>query len=242
MTHPDDDDAVPGGARGGSHRGGLQEEQAFFEGDGADAAPTGFKQEIAERVRRAMGGRSQSAFARAIGVSQSTVSEVVRGEREPRPSMLVRIAEVTGLSAAWLLTGEAQDAGSEGAILVPHVDTGGEEPARPGVPFSAATLRELGIRPGRARVLAVRGEAADPVHAGGIAVIDLDATSVEGYGGLYAVEWPGGALVKRLERSFDGDLLIHGDGPGRGEATRLDAARSDRLVVLGRVRMIQRMV
>jgi transcriptional regulator with XRE-family HTH domain len=48
---------------------------------------------------------SQTAFARRVGVSQPTISDIVRGRHSPSVALLKRIAKETRLSVDKLLSG-----------------------------------------------------------------------------------------------------------------------------------------
>jgi SOS-response transcriptional repressor LexA len=60
---------------------------------------------IGERVRELRGPTSGSAFAAELGVSQSFLSYVERGERAPSVRMLFALAG-SGVNAGWVLSGE----------------------------------------------------------------------------------------------------------------------------------------
>jgi transcriptional regulator with XRE-family HTH domain len=49
---------------------------------------------------------TQNEFARRIGVTQSHLSAVERGTREPGAAVLLAISREFGKSVDWLLTGE----------------------------------------------------------------------------------------------------------------------------------------
>ena len=49
---------------------------------------------------------TQAEFARRIGVAQSYLSALERGEKEPGPAILLAIKREFGKSVDWLLTGE----------------------------------------------------------------------------------------------------------------------------------------
>ena len=49
---------------------------------------------------------TQAEFARRVGVSQPTISDILRGVHSPSVSLLKRIAHETGLSLDELLTPE----------------------------------------------------------------------------------------------------------------------------------------
>jgi transcriptional regulator with XRE-family HTH domain len=54
-------------------------------------------------------GFSQSALARRVGVSQSAVSQMEAGERNPSYGMLIQLAEALGVSIAYLVGGSIEE-------------------------------------------------------------------------------------------------------------------------------------
>jgi transcriptional regulator with XRE-family HTH domain len=71
-------------------------------------------QKVGERIRAVRGKRTQTEFAKALGVKkQNYISRYERG-RIPSPDLLVRIAEMGRVSIDWLLTGK-KGAGSKAA-------------------------------------------------------------------------------------------------------------------------------
>jgi transcriptional regulator with XRE-family HTH domain len=70
--------------------------------------------DFAKRLQmiRADAGLSQSALARAVDTSQSAISQIENGERQPSFDMLRRLAKALGVSPAHLL-GEHVDVLSE---------------------------------------------------------------------------------------------------------------------------------
>jgi transcriptional regulator with XRE-family HTH domain len=50
-------------------------------------------------------GTSQAAFARRVGVSQPTISDIIRGKHCPSVKLLQRISKETRLSVDKLLSG-----------------------------------------------------------------------------------------------------------------------------------------
>ena len=62
---------------------------------------------IGRRIRQLRGfDMTQAEFARRIGVAQSYLSALERGEKEPGPAILLAIKREFGKSVDWLLTGE----------------------------------------------------------------------------------------------------------------------------------------
>jgi transcriptional regulator with XRE-family HTH domain len=61
---------------------------------------------VGKRVRELRGfDTNQAELAAAIGTVQSHISAIERGEKEPSPTILLRIARIYGISVDWLLTG-----------------------------------------------------------------------------------------------------------------------------------------
>jgi len=74
------------------------------------------KDQLTKKIKQIQGETDQRSFAKALGVSQSTISRWLSGEREPSASDLARIAEYAGCSADQILFGETDsgcDLGSD---------------------------------------------------------------------------------------------------------------------------------
>jgi transcriptional regulator with XRE-family HTH domain len=64
---------------------------------------------IGRRIRELRGfDMTQTEFARRIGVTQSYLSALERGEKEPGSAVLLAISQEFGKSVDWLLTGQTQ--------------------------------------------------------------------------------------------------------------------------------------
>jgi transcriptional regulator with XRE-family HTH domain len=62
---------------------------------------------IGRRIRELRGfDMTQTEFARRIGITQSHLSALERGDNEPGASVIVAISREFGKSVDWLLTGE----------------------------------------------------------------------------------------------------------------------------------------
>ena len=62
---------------------------------------------VGKRLRQLRGyDRNQEEFARAIGISQGQLSRYEMGRCEIGAEVLLRIAQQTGKSMEWLLTGK----------------------------------------------------------------------------------------------------------------------------------------
>jgi hypothetical protein len=70
-------------------------------------------------VRRTKFAGSQSALASALDCSQSFLSRVVGGRKEPGPKLLTALAGLPGINPHWALTGEGQPFQAEQPTSIP---------------------------------------------------------------------------------------------------------------------------
>ena len=61
---------------------------------------------IGARVRALRGGSLQDEFAPKVGISQGQLSKVESGKMAPTLEMLVRLANRSGKSLDWIVTGQ----------------------------------------------------------------------------------------------------------------------------------------
>ena len=65
---------------------------------------------VGRRVRQLRGfDTKQSELAEAVGIAQSYLSAVERGQKEPGATILFRIARLYGKTIEWLLTGSDRE-------------------------------------------------------------------------------------------------------------------------------------
>ncbi len=59
------------------------------------------------RRREQLGFKNQAAFARLLGIAQSTLSEIETGQSKmPSAEVLLKMSEVLEVSQAWIITGK----------------------------------------------------------------------------------------------------------------------------------------
>jgi transcriptional regulator with XRE-family HTH domain len=61
---------------------------------------------IGERIRELRGAERQDDFAPFLGIAQSQLSRLERGQVAPSVDVLLRLRERFGKSVDWILTGE----------------------------------------------------------------------------------------------------------------------------------------
>jgi transcriptional regulator with XRE-family HTH domain len=81
---------------------------------------------------------SQTAIARQVGVAQSAVAKWANGSGYPHLRKCLRIAEMTGVSADWLLTGRGNKKQGEG-----HMDESTQTLLAQWAELPASTKREV---------------------------------------------------------------------------------------------------
>ena len=63
---------------------------------------------IGSRIREIRGDRTQKVFGQFMGATQSYISDLERGKCLPSVSFLARLAEISGRSYDWILTGKEE--------------------------------------------------------------------------------------------------------------------------------------
>lgn len=96
--------------------------------------------------------------------------------------------------------------------------------------FSAAWLREQGLDPATLSVIAVSGDSMEPLLRDGdeILVARLDRPWQDG---IHVVRVEGAVLVKRIQRSGPGMILLHSENPAYGPIEHVQ----EEVEVIGRV-------
>jgi transcriptional regulator with XRE-family HTH domain len=234
-----------------------------------DQRITGF----AERLRQAIGPRSQSLFAQQCGLSEGVIRSYLRGDTYPTLDRLTVLAEAGGARLEWLATGAVTDedgvlayaARFKDFVLVPGIapiasiapsappgrgpapaaplDPGLAAPAPPAPPhlaFRRAWLRaEIAADPATLAFFHNEGDLMAPTIVDGDLLL-LDASDgLARRPGVYAIEYEGVRIAKRLERHPGGRLMLRGDNPAY-PAAWVDAADQSPLRILGRVVWIGR--
>jgi phage repressor protein C with HTH and peptisase S24 domain len=180
---------------------------------------------------------SADRLARATGVSPSAFRKWLKGEAEPSRDRLVALAGTAGVSVAWLAQGE----GPEPDLLsldarARSPDTAGPDTAKfhllPKVPEAAAAggghptangaTEFIGFRHDWLRATFNRepqhiiletavGESMAPhIGNGDLLLVDTTDQTFRNFG-IYVIEVREERLVKRVQRKFDGSLILISD-------------------------------
>lgn len=185
--------------------------------DGKDDAFIERLRELASKVG------SANALAKAAGISQSGIQRYLNGG-EPSRKALVAIATAGSVSIDWLATGRDTvnhtaegPGGMEDYAFVPLYDAqcsagagSWNENSRvlTHLSFTRYSLRKQGLTPDHLSAIRIDGDSMEPVlNSGDTVLIDHTRTTIEGEG-IYVLRFDGHLYAKRLQRNFDGVVII----------------------------------
>lgn len=131
----------------------------------------------------------------------------------------------------------------EGFILVPRYDVqaaaGGDsiihsEQVVDSLAFRSSWILELGLKPDALALISARGDSMEPtLHPGDLLLIDLSNSSVR-EDAIYAIQNDGSLVVKRVQKLFDGSIVIKSDNPEYREQV-IDKELLETVRIVGRV-------
>lgn len=230
----------------------------------AKTAGAGQAEFVARLRRMVRHWPSADRLAKATGVSPSAFRKWLHGEAEPSRDRLVALAEAAGVGVAWLAAGEGAEPefrsvpGSTRLRADPDLD-GHLDPDRflvlpkkaeaaaagsghpvPSAPTEFVGFRHdwlratLGCGPGGLVLEIAAGDSMEPnICDGDLLLVDAADQTFRNFG-IYVIEAWGERLVKRVQRKFDGSLvLISDNGVYQPEAISPELAKE--LHVVGRV-------
>lgn len=192
---------------------------------------------------------SANALAKRSGISQSGIQRYLKGG-EPTRKMLITLAECTGVSLLWLLTGQGSEVALQDAVgeddtyaYVPLYDArcsagngAWNERSRilVNLSFTRYSLRKKGLTPADLACLRVDGDSMTGLlEDGDTVMIDQRRNTLEGEG-VYVVLLDDHLYAKRLQRQFDGSVLIISHNKEYKEMT-VPRDRLAELQIVGRV-------
>ncbi len=181
---------------------------------------------------------SADRLAKATGVSPSAFRKWLKGVAEPSRDRLVALAEAAGVNVSWLAQGEGAEPDLASLAARAHSpDLAGNPnisqylvlPKRPegaaagsGHPVVGGPVEFIGFRhdwlratfgrdPGDLILEIAIGESMEPdIRNGDLLLVDTTDQTFRNFG-IYVIEVRGERLVKRVQRKFDGSLILISD-------------------------------
>jgi len=205
---------------------------------------------IGDRIRELRGDMHLDQLADKLGVHPNTVRNYESGKRTPDTEFLARLLEkFPGTNPGWLLTGEgARQKGDaqaqEGYVMFPRYEL--QAGAGPGrlveseqvvdfVSFKEDWVRNyLRVPRQNLALLDVKGDSMSPtMNDGDLILVDLRSSRLED-SAIYVIQFDDALLVKRIQRRFDGTVVIISDNPVY-EPEIILKERAESLRIVGRV-------
>lgn len=178
---------------------------------------------FSERLKLVMAGEGARAFARKAQLSEGAIRSYLSGETYPTLDRLALIANAAGVDPQWLTFGghinpnPAEPAGMEEYAFVPLYDaqcSAGDgswnEHSRilTYLCFTRYSLRKKGLTPEHLSAIRIDGDSMETVlNSGDTVLIDHTRTTIEGEG-IYVLRFEDHLYAKRLQRNFDGVVII----------------------------------
>lgn len=182
--------------------------------------------------------------ASATGVSAQGLRQWISGKRRAPLGRIAKLAAAAGVSLDWVATGRQLYDFVQPFTPIPRYDI---SPSGVLVEIEGAftaplgmrqeLLNELGIKPGDAALVVLRGDAMAPtLRDGTLLVIDRGWKTIRG-DGIYAFSTGGGFVVRRAQALVDGALQISADNPAY-QPQLVPATKAEELKVWGRVALV----
>lgn len=190
---------------------------------------------------------SVNALARASGISQGGLQRYMKGGEPTRPN-LISLAKAGGVSLSWLMTGEEAGGAQAPAdddvyAYIPLYDarvSQGHGAWNDGIKvltqlaFTRYSLRKKGLDPAKLAAVRVDGDSNEPILCDGDTVmVDLSRNVLQGEA-FYVVRIDDLLYAKRLQREFDGSILLISANPAYRIIT-VPQSQLGSLQVIGRV-------
>lgn len=210
---------------------------------------------FSDRLNLALGDKSARSLAIASGMSPNVVIKYVNGESTPNVERLVALADALGVTVEWLATGRGlmhhsdqpysyRVTGANGDYAYVNmydaeVSMGSgawndDEHIIYPLAFRKDWLKQNGIDPEQCAAIIARGDSMEEtIKDGSTLLINLKDNMI-GRDGVYVIRFDGHLLAKRLQRSFDGSLIIKSDNPAYSEIT-VPKDKVGELHIVGRV-------
>lgn len=199
---------------------------------------------------------SRKRAADAAGVSPSTLMRWISGESVPVFQQLGQLVSAAGYSLDWVFSGKGPkkldgESGGFGHMILPgamedyafvplydaRCSAGAgswneSSKVLTHLSFTKYSLRKQGLTPDHLSAIRIDGDSMEPVlNSGDTVLIDHTRTTIEGEG-IYVLRLDGHLYAKRLQRNFDGVVIISENKHYQPVTVPRD--RLDELEVIGR--------
>ncbi len=182
---------------------------------------------IGNRIKEARNhkGFSQELLSEKIGVSKRTLINYEQNDKEPTASTILNIAKHCTISEWWLLTGKGEMLLKENNLVASNnnynidllnVRAGAGEGIYNYVIETIDTISldksffRTPINTSKVKGIQVDGDSMEPTLRDGDYVL-IDENTTFGINGIYAIQFGGQILIKRLQFKMDGAVLIISD-------------------------------
>lgn len=182
---------------------------------------------IGNRIKEARNhkGFSQELLSEKIGVSKRTLINYEQNDKEPTASTILNIAKYCTISEWWLLTGKGEMLLKENNLVASNnnynidllnVRAGAGEGIYNYVIETIDTISldksffRTPINTSKVKGIQVDGDSMEPTLKDGDYVL-IDENINFGTNGIYAIQYGGQILIKRLQFKMDGTILILSD-------------------------------
>lgn len=189
---------------------------------------------------------TQEAVAASLGISQSALSQRLRGKMAMSRDFAVAIARLIGCEvpdfsptlggqiaelAQGLKAPEEDDFAQvrrvEVTVSAGHGSLAVEDFSKSALTFRRSFLQEIGVTPKSAVIVTVKGSSMEPtIRDGAVLLVSTSAKTVIN-GEIYAFRQDGHLYVKRLHRQPDASLLAVSDNPDREAYQDMHIAAND---------------
>lgn len=166
---------------------------------------------LGDRIRVCRGDMARKDFAERLGVHLNTIGKLERGETLPDAAQLIQIAEISGHSVQWIVTGKDGAATSDEFVLVDMLDVkvsagggalNGHHDVVGQFAFRKTWLANKGVAAESCKIIRARGDSmADKINDGDILLVNTAVQTLQ-QDGVYVIELDGLDYVKLLQRDF----------------------------------------
>lgn len=180
--------------------------------------------EMAERLRRAMQGRTQASLAEAIGVATSTINGYLKGKMPPA-DVALRICAELRIDIEWYLQGRSRErppGQGEGVEQVPFINDHDSA-----LVYPSGLLRMMDVPLDSLCCFVVGGNMMHPTLPSGTELLLTRSFGEIVDGRVYVVQWGQGWAARRIRMSPGGQLFAVCDNPAGGRPGGDEVQRSD---------------